>query len=73
MTAEVIEGEKSAVWDEAENRLHTQKAVVKWCLGKQITHKKRPGLEQTAESMWEQWTRLSRPNYRGENDNYDTG
>ena len=32
MTAEVLEGEQSAVWDEAENRLHAQKAVVKWCL-----------------------------------------
>ena len=34
MTSEVLEGEQSAVWDEAENRLHAQKAVVKWCLGK---------------------------------------
>lgn len=34
MTAEVLEGPQSAVWDEAENRLHAQKAVVKWCLGK---------------------------------------
>ena len=33
MTAEVLEGKQSAVWDEAENRLHAQKAVVKWCLG----------------------------------------
>jgi len=28
----VIEGEQSAVWDEAENRLHAQKAVLGWCL-----------------------------------------
>ena len=34
MTADVLEGPQSAVWDEAENRLHAQKAVVKWCLGK---------------------------------------
>ena len=34
MTAEVLEGEQSAVWDEAENRLHAQKAVVKYCLGR---------------------------------------
>ena len=34
MTAEVLEGEQSVVWEEAENRLHAQKAVVKWCLGK---------------------------------------
>ena len=32
MTAEILEGPQSAVWDEAENRLHAQKAVVKWCL-----------------------------------------
>ena len=34
MTADVLEGPQSVVWDEAENRLHAQKAVVKWCLGK---------------------------------------
>ena len=34
MTADVLEGEQSVVWDEAENRLHAQKAVVKWCLKK---------------------------------------
>jgi ornithine carbamoyltransferase len=33
MTADVLEGPQSVVWDEAENRLHAQKAVVKWCLG----------------------------------------
>ncbi len=32
MTTDVLEGPQSAVWDEAENRLHAQKAVVKWCL-----------------------------------------
>ena len=30
----VIDGAQSAVWDEAENRLHAQKAVLLWCLGK---------------------------------------
>jgi ornithine carbamoyltransferase len=29
----VIDGEGSAVWDEAENRIHAQKAVLLWCLG----------------------------------------
>jgi ornithine carbamoyltransferase len=29
----VIDGESSAVWDEAENRIHAQKAVLMWCLG----------------------------------------
>jgi ornithine carbamoyltransferase len=28
MTEEVIEGEQSVVFDEAENRLHTEKAVL---------------------------------------------
>lgn len=34
VTAEVIDGPRSAVWDEAENRLHAQKAILAWCLGK---------------------------------------
>jgi ornithine carbamoyltransferase len=33
MTASVLEGKQSAVWDEAENRMHAQKAVIKWCFG----------------------------------------
>ena len=32
VTAEVIDGPQSAVFDEAENRLHAQKAVMSWCL-----------------------------------------
>ncbi|MDE2134726.1 MAG: ornithine carbamoyltransferase [Alphaproteobacteria bacterium] len=34
VTDEVIDGPQSVVWDEAENRLHAQKAILKWCLGK---------------------------------------
>ena len=34
VTAEVIDGPQSAVWDEAENRLHIQKAILLWCLDK---------------------------------------
>ena len=30
----VMDGPQSLVWDEAENRLHAQKAVLLWCLGK---------------------------------------
>ncbi|MFS0738622.1 ornithine carbamoyltransferase [Sphingomonas sp. 1P06PA] len=30
----VIDGPKSAIWDEAENRLHAQKSVLLWCLGR---------------------------------------
>jgi len=33
VTAEVIDGPQSAVWDEVENRLHVQKAILAWCLG----------------------------------------
>jgi len=33
VTDEVIDGPQSAVWDEAENRLHVQKGVLAWCLG----------------------------------------
>ncbi len=31
MTADVIDGPASVVWDEAENRLHAQKGVLAWC------------------------------------------
>jgi len=34
VTDSVIDGPQSVVWDEAENRLHAQKAVLAWCLGK---------------------------------------
>jgi ornithine carbamoyltransferase len=34
VTASVIDGPQSVVWDEAENRLHVQKAILLWCLGK---------------------------------------
>ena len=32
VSAEVIDGARSAVWDEAENRLHAQKGILAWCL-----------------------------------------
>ena len=33
VTAGVIDGAQSVVWDEAENRLHAQKGILAWCLG----------------------------------------
>ncbi len=32
VTDEVIDGPRSVVFDEAENRLHAQKAILEWCL-----------------------------------------
>ena len=33
VTSDVIDGPQSEVWDEAENRLHVQKALMLWLLG----------------------------------------
>ncbi|MGP6088253.1 ornithine carbamoyltransferase [Antarctobacter jejuensis] len=33
VTSEVMDGPHSVIWDEAENRLHAQKAIMRWCLG----------------------------------------
>ncbi len=32
VAADVIDGSRSVVWDEAENRLHAQKGILAWCL-----------------------------------------
>jgi ornithine carbamoyltransferase len=32
-TSAVMDGPRSVIFDEAENRLHAQKAVMRWCLG----------------------------------------
>jgi len=34
VTEKVIDGPQSVIWDEAENRLHAQKAILMWCFGK---------------------------------------
>ena len=36
-TAEVVDGPQSVIWEEAENRLHVQKAIMAWCLGAKIS------------------------------------
>jgi ornithine carbamoyltransferase len=33
VTAGVIDGPASVVWDEAENRIHAQKSILAWCFG----------------------------------------
>ncbi|MCK4939631.1 MAG: ornithine carbamoyltransferase, partial [Rhodospirillaceae bacterium] len=32
VSTSVIDGPKSVIWDEAENRLHAQKGILAWCL-----------------------------------------
>ncbi len=34
ITDAVLDGPRSVVFDEAENRLHAQKAILRWCLGR---------------------------------------
>ncbi len=36
VSGDVIDGARSAVWDEAENRMHVQKAILLWCFGVEI-------------------------------------
>jgi ornithine carbamoyltransferase len=33
VTAEIIDGPQSAIWDEAENRIHAQKSILRWAMG----------------------------------------
>lgn len=33
VAAEVIDGPQSLIWPEAENRLHAQKSILRWCFG----------------------------------------
>lgn len=36
VTSGVLDGPQSVIWDEAENRLHVQKAILEWLLGQSI-------------------------------------
>ena len=33
VTDAVIDGPRSVIWDEAENRIHAQKSILAWCFG----------------------------------------
>ena len=33
-TSGVMDGKNSVIFDEAENRLHVQKAIMRWCLSR---------------------------------------
>ena len=43
ITDEVLDGPRSAVWDEAENRLHAQKALLAWRTVRSLTEHAEPG------------------------------
>lgn len=32
VSADVLDGARAVIWDQAENRLHAQKAIIRWCL-----------------------------------------
>jgi ornithine carbamoyltransferase len=34
VTADIIDGPQSLVWEAAENRIHAQKSIIAWCLNK---------------------------------------
>jgi ornithine carbamoyltransferase len=42
ITAVVLDGPRSVVWDEAENRLHAQKALLAWLLERARTSQEAP-------------------------------
>ncbi|MEO1399598.1 MAG: hypothetical protein AAFU56_12125, partial [Pseudomonadota bacterium] len=53
VTAEVIDGPQSVVFDEAENRLHAQKAILAWCLGADLKPAKIAGRSRATRSRSE--------------------
>ena len=36
VSSEIIDGPRSVVWDEAENRLHIQKAILSWAIADKL-------------------------------------
>jgi ornithine carbamoyltransferase len=47
IAADVIDGPQSAVWDQAENRLHAQKALLELLLGGALRAADRAGARRT--------------------------
>ena len=58
VTEDVIEGPQSRVWDQAENRLHVQKAIMAMLMGNSVSGKgkgvsgKRGGRQKLASNRW---------------------
>lgn len=48
VTESVIDGPQSVVLDEAENRLHAQKAILTWCLGADLSAVRDKGTARTS-------------------------
>jgi ornithine carbamoyltransferase len=50
VAAEVIDGPQSVVWEEAENRLHVQKAILAWCLDTTRADTPQPAASSSSKS-----------------------
>ncbi|MCZ6605877.1 MAG: ornithine carbamoyltransferase [Alphaproteobacteria bacterium] len=57
VTAEIIDGPRSVVWAEAENRLHVQKGVLIWCLEAPTPEEATPEAPTPEETTPEAMTR----------------
>ncbi len=61
VTDDVLDGDRSAVWDQAENRLHAQKAILEWLLLPAAAHAARPTFHHRPVSRSRRKRRTGRP------------